>query len=307
MFNIEAILSVLPVYFFILLGYTAKKIFSNEINEKTLVLLSLYFFQPILIFWGLTKAPLDYDLLLSPFIYLAIIFFVLIVLLLINKKLFIERKDQSIYLAVALVGNTGNLGIPLGIALFGIESVPYTSIINIANILFIYIFSVYFFAREQFLLKQAIFSILKIPGIWFAILALVINYHGISIEKHIYSALEMGAYTSMVIQLLIFGMYLSKVKVKVLPWYIALNISFVKHILLSFVGLIVIIYFSDLNSYVASILIMELMVPLAVNNVNLAALYNCKPYDVTASVLLSSIIFILLLFFYVEIIEYFIK
>ena len=307
MYIIEAILSVLPVYFFILLGFTAKKIFSNEINEKTLVLLSLYFFQPILIFWGLTKAPINYDLILSPLLYISIIFIVLVILFLINKKIFIDRKDQSIYLAVALVGNTGNLGIPLGIALFGIESVPYTSIINIGNILFIYIFSVYFFAREQFSLKDAFFSILKIPGIWFALLALIINYQGITIEKHIYSALEMGAYTSMVIQLLIFGMYLSKVKVKVLPWYIALNISFVKHILLPIVGLIVIIYFSDLNSYVASILIMELMVPLAVNNVNLAALYNCKPYDVTASVLLSSVIFIFLLYFYIEIIEYFIK
>jgi len=307
MFIIEAILSVLPVYFFILLGFTAKKIFANEINEKTLVLLSLYFFQPILIFWGLTKAPINYDLILSPLLYISIIFIVLVILFLINKKIFIDRKDQSIYLAVALVGNTGNLGIPLGIALFGIESVPYTSIINIANILFIYIFSVYFFAREKFLLKEAFFSILKIPGIWFALFALLINYQGISIGKHIYSALEMGAYASMVIQLLIFGMYLSKVKVKVLPWYNALHISFVKHILLPFVGLVVIIYFSDLNSYVASILIMELMVPLAVNNVNLAALYNCKPYDVTASVLLSSVIFILLLYFYIEIIEYFIK
>ena len=307
MLIIEAILSVLPVYFFILLGFTAKKIFSNEINERTLVLLSLYFFQPILIFWGLTKAPINYDLIVSPLIYLAIIFFVLILLILVSKKLFIERKDQSIYLAVALVGNTGNLGIPLGIALFGIESVPYTSIINIANILFIYIFSVYFFAREQFSLKQAVLSILKIPGIWFALLALFINYQGISIEEHVYSALEMGAYTSMVIQLLIFGMYLSKVRVKVLPWYIGLNISFIKHIFLPIVGLIVIIYFSNLNSYVASILIMELMVPLAVNNVNLAALYNCKPYDVTASVLMSSVIFIFLLYFYIEIIEYFIK
>ncbi len=127
------------------------------------------------------------------------------ILLLVNKKLFSTRTEQSIYLATALVGNTGNLGIPLGIALFGIESVPYTSIINIANIIFIYIFSVYFFAREQFSLKQAIFSILKIPGIWFALLALFVNYQGITINKNTYAALEMGAYTSMVIQLLIFG------------------------------------------------------------------------------------------------------
>ena len=56
---------------------------------------------------------------------------------------------------------------------------------------------------------------MKIPGIWFALLALIINYNGITINKHIYSALEMGAYTSMVIQLLIFGIYLYSVKNKI--------------------------------------------------------------------------------------------
>ena len=122
-------------------------------------------------------------------IYLVIVLISLAFLLFINKLIFKERTEQSIYLATALVGNTGNLGIPLGIALFGIESVPYTSIINIANIVFIYIFSVYFFAREQFSLKEAIFSILKIPGIWFAFLALFINYQGITINKHVYTAL----------------------------------------------------------------------------------------------------------------------
>ena len=49
------------------------------------------------------------------------------------------------------------------------------------------------------------------------------------------------------------------------------------------------------------------MVPLAVNNVNLAALYHCKPYDVAASILISSVVFVTLLYFYIQIIEYFIK
>lgn len=223
------------------------------------------------------------------------------------KLIFEERKDQSIYLAVALVGNTGNLGIPLGIALFGMESVPYTSIINIANIVFIYIFSVYFFARESFQLKDALMSILKIPGIWFAFLALLINYFGISINKHVHTSLEMGAYASMVMQLLIFGMYLANIKLKTISWKMSLHISFVKHILLPLVGIFIIINFTNLDSYVASILVMELMVPLAVNNVNLAALYHCKPNDVTASILISSVLFIALLYVYIEIIDYYIK
>ena len=85
----DAVFAVLPVYFFILLGFSAKKIFTNQLDEKTLVLISLYFFQPILIFWGLTKTPINYELIASPFAYLSIVLICLVFLLLINKKILI--------------------------------------------------------------------------------------------------------------------------------------------------------------------------------------------------------------------------
>ncbi|WP_363322330.1 AEC family transporter [Aliarcobacter butzleri] len=304
---IEAIFSVLPIYFFIFLGFIAKKRFTTQIDEKTLVLLSLYFFQPILILWGLTKSPINYEFIMSPLFYIIIVFTTLSFLIFFSKIIFDSRTDESIYLGTALIGNTGNLGIPLGIALFGVESVPYTSIINIANVFFMYTISVYFFAREQFSLKQAIISIFKIPAIWFALFALFLNYYQVQISEHITTALNMGAYTSLTIQLFIFGVYLYNVQVKTIPWKLSLHISFAKHILLPVIGILIIVWFTDFNSFVASILIMELMMPLAVNNVNFAVLYNCKPFDVAATILISSIVFVFLLYFYIEIINYFIK
>ncbi|MEV9476103.1 AEC family transporter [Aliarcobacter butzleri] len=304
---IEAIFSVLPIYFFIFLGFIAKKRFTTQIDEKTLVLLSLYFFQPILILWGLTKSPINYEFIMSPLFYIIIVFTTLSFLIFFSKIIFNSRTDESIYLGTALIGNTGNLGIPLGIALFGVESVPYTSIINIANVFFMYTISVYFFAREQFSLKQAIISIFKIPAIWFALFALFLNYYQVPISEHITTALNMGAYTSLTIQLFIFGVYLYNVQVKTIPWKLSLHISFAKHILLPVIGILIIVWFTDFNSFVASILIMELMMPLAVNNVNFAVLYNCKPFDVAATILISSIVFVFLLYFYIEIINYFIK
>ncbi|MDN5054086.1 AEC family transporter [Aliarcobacter butzleri] len=303
----EAIFSVLPIYFFIFLGFIAKKRFTTQIDEKTLVLLSLYFFQPILILWGLTKSPINYEFIMSPLFYIIIVFTTLSFLIFFSKIIFDSRTDESIYLGTALIGNTGNLGIPLGIALFGVESVPYTSIINIANVFFMYTISVYFFAREQFSLKQAIISIFKIPAIWFALFALFLNYYQVQISEHITTALNMGAYTSLTIQLFIFGVYLYNVQVKTIPWKLSLHISFAKHILLPVIGILIIVWFTDFNSFVASILIMELMMPLAVNNVNFAVLYNCKPFDVAATILISSIVFVFLLYFYIEIINYFIK
>ncbi|RXK16306.1 permease [Malaciobacter mytili LMG 24559] len=301
----ETLFSVLPVYFFILIGLIVKKIFKEKIDEKSYVILSFYFLQPILIFWGLTKAPIDYGFIMSPVIYFYAIFTVLFILIIISKKIFSDSKDRTIFLAVSLVGNTGNIGVPLGIALFGEQSVPYTSIINIANMFFIYIFSVYFFAKEQFSLKEAITTIFKLPGLWVAAFAICINYNSIELSKEITRVLEMGAYAAMVLQLIIFGVYLSEVKVRTMNWKLSFSISTVKQIILPIVGIYFVIL-SDLNVYVSSILVMQLMVPLAVNNVNLAALYSCKPYDVTASVLISTLKFTLLLYFYLELIKYFI-
>lgn len=241
---------------------------------------------------------------MSPTIYLYAILSVIFFLIIISKKIFTDSKDRTIFIAVSLVGNTGNIGVPLGIALFGEQSVAYTSIINIANMFFIYIFSIYFFAKDTFTIKKSVYSILKLPGLWVAFFAIGINYFNVPIHKDISKVLEMGAYSSMVIQLIIFGVYLSEVKIKTMNWKLSLHISLVKHFILPIVGIFFVLQ-SDLSSFVGSVILMQLMIPLAVNNVNLAALYNCKPHDVTASVLISTITFSLLLYFYIHIIKYF--
>ncbi|WP_076605222.1 AEC family transporter [Arcobacter porcinus] len=303
----EAILSVLPIYFFILLGFLAKNKFKTELDEKSLVLLSLYILQPIMIFWGLTKEPINYDFLVSPLFFLFCMMITLFTMLLYSKFVFSVKSDENIFLATALVGNTGNLGIPLGIALFGEESVPYTSIMNIANIFFMYTVSIYFFAREKYSLKDSIKSIFKIPVIWFALLALLYNYFGFKIPDNLEFALQMGAYSSLTLQLIIFGAYLYSVRLKTIDWNLSLQISFVKHILLPVIGIVFIILFTNFNSFISSIIIMQLLMPLAVNNVNFSVLYSAKPSLVAATILVSSFVFIVLLHFYIEILNYLFK
>ncbi|MCK5111500.1 MAG: AEC family transporter [Arcobacteraceae bacterium] len=298
----EALISILSIYFFILIGFMAKKTFEDDINEKTLILLSIYFLQPMLTFWGLTRAPIDYKLIFTPVLYFIIITVTLIFLILVSKKLFKDSKEQSIFIVASLIGNTGNLGIPLGIALFGEDSVPYTSIINIANIFFIYTIGIYFYAKDKFNFKQSINSMIKIPILWFAILALIYNYLEFPINTQIDKVLQMGAYATIVLQLIIFGVYLSRAKIKSHNYKLSASVTLVKLIILPLIGLGIILV-SGLDNYIASILMVSLIVPLAVNNVNISALYDCKPLDVTAVVFISTILFLLILYFDLEIIH----
>ncbi len=285
------------------MGYIAKKIFKDEINEKSLVLISIYFLQPMLTFWGLTRAPISFDLIYTPFLYLIIISIVLVILVITSRYLFDNKQDKSIFIVASLIGNTGNVAIPLGIALFGESSVPYTSVINIANVFFIYTVGIYFYAKSSFSFKDSIISMIKIPIIWFAIFALLFNYMEFNIHPQFDLVLEMGAYSTIVLQLIIFGVYLAKTQIQSLNYKLIISVNFVKLIFLPFVGLIVIFY-SGLAAELSTILVISLLTPLAVTNVNISVLYNCKPYDVIAIVFTSSILFLFLIYFNLELLKF---
>ncbi|WP_320035714.1 AEC family transporter [Halarcobacter sp.] len=302
---IEALLSVATIYLFIIIGFIYKKVFQSQVNERSFVLLNLYFLQPILIFWGLTRAKINENFLISPLIYFVAIFITLAIAFIYAKKIFKqEPQDKSVFLASSLVGNTGNLGIPLGIALFGEASVPYTSILNIANVFFIYIFSVYFFAGDKFKFVNALKEIIKIPAIHVTVIAIAYNYFGFSLNGDFDKLFTMGAYAAIVMQLVVFGIFMSQVKIKTANWSLSINVVLFKHIILPIVGLFVILFF-NIDPFIGSIIFLELIVPLAVNNVNLASLYNCKPVDTTFAILVSSIAFIILVYFYILIIHNF--
>ena len=298
----SALISILAIYTFILLGYIAKKIYKNDIHEKTLILLSIYFLQPILTFWGLTRVKIDYNLIITPFVYFLVISTVLIVLIILAKFMFNDEKDKSIFITTSLIGNTGNLGIPLGIALFGEQSIAYTSIINIANVFFIYTVGVFYFAKSNYTFKQSLLKMVQIPIMWFALLALTYNYLGFTINTQINQALQMGAYATIVLQLMIFGVYLAGIKLKSTNPLLSYSTTFVKLILLPIIGIIFARLFA-LPPDIAKILIISLSVPLAVTTVNISALYDCKPYEVTYIIFLSTVIFLLIFYFDLEIIN----
>ena len=240
----SALISILAIYFFIFLGYIAKKIYKNDISEKTLIILSIYFLQPILTFWGLTRVEIDYNLIITPFVYFLVVTTTLIILIIFSKFMFKDEKDKSIFITTSLIGNTGNLGIPLGIALFGEQSIPYTSIINIANVFFIYTVGVFYFAKSTYTFKQSLVKMIQIPIIWFAILALLYNYFGFSINSQINQALQMGAYATIVLQLIIFGVYLAGIKLKSSNILLSYSTSFVKLIVLPIIGIIFALIFN---------------------------------------------------------------
>jgi len=292
---ITTLLSIIFVYVFIILGYMAKRIFKEEMSTKTLTLMSVYFLQPFVTIWGFSTAKLHAEHIYVPLLYLTIILTILIPTIAIGKMLFADPKERAIFSIAGFVGNTGNIGIPLGIALFGEQSVIYTTLINIANVFVVYIIGVYIYSRGSFSIKDSLFNIVKIPIIPASVVAILINIYDIPLSTQIEEFFKMGAYAGIVLQLFLLGTFLQGIRIKELHPKLMLGTLSQKFIIVPLATAFILSY-TDLSLFVQGIVFMEMMVPLAVANINLASLYDCKPKDVTTLILLSTLIFIPLLF-----------
>lgn len=285
------------------MGYIAKKSFKEQIDDRTITLLNVYFLQVFLTFWGLLIHPVDITLLYAPALYLLVVACALILSALFAQKLFREKKEYSIAMVAALIGNTGNLGIPLNIAIFGESSIPYTTVVNLVNVFVVYTIGVYYYSRGSFDPKTSLKNIFKLPILWAAIIAILLSINGYQPNEAIMKMLMMGAYASMTMQLFLFGIYLYGIEFKTInKLLIGWVISF-KFFLLPLLALGILSLFT-LDSTIKGIIFIELLMPLAVANVNLASLYHCQPKTVTALVFITSILFLGIIFIGVDLLKF---
>lgn len=265
--------------------------FKDEIDDKTITILNVYFLQVFLTFWGLLIRPIDITLLYAPSIYFVIIIFVFLFSAMVAKKLFTDKKEYSIATVMALIGNTGNLGIPINIAIFGEESIPYTTVVNLVNIFIVYTIGVYYYSRGTFDKKTSLINIVKLPILWAAILAITLSINGYKPSPIILKTLMMGAYASMTMQLFLFGIYLYGSKIKELNKKLTMWVMSIKFIVIPMIAFLI-LYMLDLDKMIKGVVFIELIMPLAVANVNISSLYDCTPKVTTALVFISSILFL---------------
>jgi predicted permease len=297
------IYSILAIYIFIIMGYISKMSFKEKIDDKTITILNVYFLQVFLTFWGLLVRPVDITLLYAPSIYLGIVVVVIFISALVAKFLFENKKEYSIATVAAIIGNTGNLGIPLNIAIFGEESIPYTTVVNLVNVFVVYTMGVYYYSRGSYDAKTSLLNIVKLPILWAAILAILLSVNNYQPSEIVMNTLMMGAYASMTMQLFLFGIYLYGTKIKQISKRLVIWVLSFKFIILPIVAFIV-LSFIDMDPMIKGIIFIELLMPLAVANVNLASLYDCQPRVVTALVFISSFLFLGIIFIGVEVLKW---
>jgi len=287
-------IGIIGIYVFIVLGFLAKKQF--KIDGKTLVILSTYYLQPFLTLWGIMLMPLNKNLVLAPVYYLLAVFIGLVFTYL-SALILKDKKDRIIASLTPLIGNTGNLGIPISYFFWGNFGASVATMINLANIFFIYSFGIFFFAKGEYSFKEAFKKIIKIPVMWFGVLALILNLSHITFSSDVMKILQMGAFASIVTQLMIFGVYIAEIKIKADDKALIFVTVINKFIVFTAVGFVV-LKLLNVDSKIFYPLLLEIATPLAITNVNLSALFNLYPQKVSFLVLVTSIIFLIMLLVY---------
>lgn len=277
------------------MGYIAKRVYKDEMNEKSLTIFSVYFLQPFVTVWGFSTAKLESEHIYIPLLYIGIIFILMLPTIWISKYIFDDKKERAIFSIAGFVGNTGNIGIPLGLALFGVQSVIYTTLINIANVFVVYIIGVYIYSRGSLSIQQSLTNIIKIPIIPAAMIAISINILEVPLSEQIKEFFKMGAYAGVVVQLFLLGTFLYGLQLYSISKRLILATLSQKFLIVPLMTLYI-LSFTDLSTFAKNIIVMEMMTPLAVANINLASLYECRPKDVASLILLSTLLFIPLLF-----------
>ena len=140
----------------------------------------------------------------------------------------------------------------------------------------VYTIGVYYYSRGSFDVRTSVINIFKLPAIWAAFAAIGLNLAGYQPSPTVDKTLMMGAYASMTMQLLLFGIYLYDVKLQEMNRLLMGWVNGVKFLLLPLLTLAV-LQFVEMDAMVKGVLFLELMMPLAVANVNLASLYECRP------------------------------
>jgi malate permease and related proteins len=121
--------------------------------------------------------------------------------------------------------------------------------------------------------------------------AIILNLAGYHPSPAIDKTLMMGAYASMTMQLVLFGIYLYGIQLREINIRLTAWINGTKFLLIPLITFFI-LGKVDMTPMVKGLLFLELIVPLAVANVNLASLYNCSPKTVTVQVFITSVLFL---------------
>ncbi|AIQ15071.1 AEC family transporter [Paenibacillus durus] len=264
----------------------------QRLDTKPLLTLYLYFLSPAIILDTLAHAKISFD-----DIYLTAAFTLLNVLLLwgtasgISKVMKFSAPDQAGLTLVSVLTNSANYGIPLVLLAFGQAGLDKASVYIIGQMLIINTLGVYFAARSHFSVKNAVKSVLSLPAIYAAILAMLLRGFDLHLPAEVAKGINMaaGAYSPVVLAIL--GAQMMKVGTMPSPKgeRTAFWIGIAVRMLIGPLLALLVLNLLGISGKLHSVLFILASMPVAVNAVILAERFNASPLFVSRCILWTTL------------------
>jgi predicted permease len=171
-----SIQKILPLYFLVVLGFIAGKTIGD--HRASMAKILIYIMSPMVIFTGVIKADLGNNHLFIPLIIFTISSILCVLFLRIGQHFF-KDSTKNILAFGAGNANSGYFAIPVGVGLFGAESLPFFVLTNFGFIFYEYTVAYFVSARGHHTPEEAFKKVIRLPAVYAFVCALLLNVSGI--------------------------------------------------------------------------------------------------------------------------------
>lgn len=203
--------NILPILLLSGSGFALGKML--EIDARPLGRVIFYILSPLLVFDLLTSnnLPLDRIAVMMEFT-VASSLLIAGLAFLVGKVFHLKRGILIVMVLTSMCANSGNLGLPLVSFAFGQEALAYAGIYFVTNTMLIYTVGVLISSLGHLNLKEALLGLLKVPGIYAIVLAIVFTRTGWTLPEPIQRAVTLAANGAIPCMLILLGLELQRFK-----------------------------------------------------------------------------------------------
>lgn len=280
---------IFPIFLIIAIGFILYKKFNLDIKSLTKV--QFYALIPSLLFINIYNSQLDMSLIVSIMSFTLSLFIIMFAISIITSKLFkFEKSAAKAFVNSVILFNSGNYGLPLINLLFGSAYAVSIHVILfvVQNIITntIGLFNSSYGNGGS--VKEALKNMVKLPMIYFIILAFVLRAYKLVVPEPIMSSFSILSKGMVPGALLILGAQLAKTN---------FNLSIKKVYFSNFLRLLiapttayVLTLLFGLSGITAQVLVIASSAPTAINSVLLAIEYDNEPDFASQTVLTSTLL-----------------
>jgi predicted permease len=280
----------LPISFPVIGGALLRRF--RGLDTKPLSTLALYVLSPSLIFQALHQAQISLDdIWLTGVFALTNLFVLWGAAVVVSKALALPAAERAGLTMISTFTNSVNYGLPLVLLAFGQAGLDKASVYVIFQIIIVNTLGIYFAARSQFSIKNAVMSVFKMPTIYATIIAFTLKFCELEIPAGINKGIILLADSYSPVVLAVLGAQMMNVNRAALPsnfrkaFWAGIFLRMAAGPLLA----LVVLYALRIEGILFSVLLVLASMPAAVNAVLLAEQFNASPQFVSKCILWTTL------------------